>query len=103
MAIREGPRRVTDYALIIGHVWRCTACRNALLTNPETTWIGYKLSEEQRERIQAMDDDDFQTATRLAEATGLSVDELYAAIDHPRARLRHLGSVKGEAYNRSFR
>ena len=103
MAIREDPRRVTDYALIIGHVWRCTACCADLLADPQTTWIGYKLSETQRECILGLDDDVFQTATRLAEVTGLSVDELYAAIDHPRARLRHLGSVKGEAYDRSFR
>jgi hypothetical protein len=32
----------------------------------------------------------------LAEVTVLSVPEIDAAIDHPRARLRHLGSVKGE-------
>jgi len=102
MALRENPKRVTDYALIIGHVWRCTACRDALLTSPETTWIGYKLSDQERERIQDMDSDDFLTATRLAEVTGLSTDELYAAIDHPRARLRHLGSVKGDAYRNSY-
>lgn len=90
--------RVSDFALIIGHVWRCPDCRHDLLENPESTWIGYKLSDSQRNAILALDTDSFQTATGLADATGLPLEDLYRAIDHPRARLRHLGSVKGEAY-----
>jgi hypothetical protein len=92
--------RVTDYALIIGHVWRCANCRESLLTNPETTWLGYKLSEEQRGCIRELVDDSFQTLMRLTEATGLTAKEIEAAIEHPRARLRHLGSVKGDYYLR---
>jgi hypothetical protein len=91
-------KRVSDFALIIGHVWRCNACRDALLEDPETTWIGYKLDETQRQRISDLEAEAFQTVMLLSEATGLTSDELYAAIDHPRARLRHLGSVKGDAY-----
>ncbi len=102
MALRENPKRVTDYALIIGHVWRCTACRDALLTSPEATWIGYKLSDQERECIQEMDDSDFQTIARLVETTGLDAGEINAAIDHPRARLRHLGSVKGDDYRHNY-
>lgn len=92
--------RVQDYALIIGHVWRCTSCREALMTDPETTWLGYKLSDVQRDRIRELEDDDFQTLTRLTNATGLDPKELEAAIEHPRARLRHLGSVKGDYFLR---
>lgn len=88
--------RVTDFALIIGHVWRCTSCREALLRQPSLMWIGYKLSEQQRTCISNLGEDDFHTIMHLAEVTGLSVPEIDAAIDHPRARLRHLGSVKGE-------
>jgi hypothetical protein len=88
--------RVTDFALIIGHVWRCTGCRNALLSNPSLMWIGYKLSEDQRTCITNLNDEDFHTVMHLAEVTGLTVKEIDAAIDHPRARLRHLGSVKGD-------
>lgn len=88
--------RVTDFALIIGHVWRCTTCRDALLGNPPAMWVGYKLSEEQRSCITKLEDDDFRTIMHLAEVTGLTANEIDAAIDHPRARLRHLGSVKGE-------
>ena len=88
--------RVSDFALIIGHVWRCTTCRDALLENPQFMWIGYKLSESQRECLTTIDEEDFRTIQHLAEITGLTAREIDAAIDHPRARLRHLGSVKGE-------
>ena len=88
--------RVSDFALIIGHVWRCTSFRNELLENPATTWIGYKLTEAQRECLTGLGEDDFHTIMHLAEITGLTTREIDAAIDHPRARLRHLGSVKGE-------
>ncbi|MFO7632389.1 MAG: hypothetical protein R6W76_07615 [Caldilinea sp.] len=88
--------RVSDFALIIGHVWRCTACRDALIESPSTMGIGYKLSETQRECIANISEEDFRTMMHLAEITGLSMRELETAIDHPRARLRHLGSVKGE-------
>jgi hypothetical protein len=92
--------RVQDYALIIGHVWRCTGCRDALFESPETVWLGYKLSDLQRERILQLSDESFQTMNRLCEETGLDAKELEAAIEHPRARLRHLGSVKGEGFYR---
>ncbi len=88
--------RVSDFALIIGHVWRCTACRDILLERPHLIWIGHKLSESQRECLINMDEEDFRTIQHLAEVTGLAAREIDAAIDHPRARLRHLGSVKGE-------
>ena len=57
--------------------------------------VGFKLTEEQRACIAGMDDDDFRTITHLANVTGLTAQEIDSAIDHPRARLRHLGSVKG--------
>lgn len=92
--------RVTDYALLLGHVWRCPDCRAALVARPDVYWIGFKLSDLQRDAIRKLDDESFHTVMRLAELTGLSVRELDEAIDHPRARLRHLGVVKYET-NRS--
>lgn len=84
-------KRVSDYALIIGHTWRCGSCRERLLETPETLWLGYKLSEFQREQIVELTSESFGTMMSLAEATSLAMDEIEAAIDHPRARLRHLG------------
>lgn len=92
--------RVQDFALIIGHVWRCTTCRDALFESPETVWLGYKLNDYQRERILNLSDESFQSMAKLCEDTGLAAAELEAAIEHPRARLRHLGSVKGDGYSR---
>ncbi len=93
--------RVQDFALLIGHAWRCTNCRDALLGNPEATWVGYKLSEDQRERIRKLTNESFQTMMSLVEVTGLSARELEAAVEHPRARLRHLGSYRGDYFFRT--
>jgi len=92
--------RVQDFALMIGHAWRCTDCRAALLENPEVMWLGHKLSEQQRAAVLKLTDEAFQTVERLAGATGLDPKELEVAIEHPRARLRHLGSVKGDYFLR---
>ncbi|MDQ3249946.1 MAG: hypothetical protein M3Q45_12170 [Chloroflexota bacterium] len=86
--------RVQDFALLIGHVWRCTTCRNALLERPEAVLIGFKLDEAQRERVLKLSEDSFQTMMKLVDETGLSDRELNEAIDHPRARLRHLNGAK---------
>ncbi|MEZ4729498.1 MAG: hypothetical protein R3E79_20395 [Caldilineaceae bacterium] len=91
--------RVRDFALLIGHAWRCTRCRDALLEAPTTACIGFKLDEEQRELVQKLTVDSFHTVTKLAEATGLPIRELDEAIDHPRARLRHLA---GDRYDFQF-
>ena len=57
-------------------------------------WIGFKLNEEQKGAIRHLTDESFQTLMRLSEETGLSTRELEEAVDHPRARLRHLGVIK---------
>jgi hypothetical protein len=82
--------RLQDYALLLGHVWRCTHCRESLLAQPELFWVGFKLDAQQRDCIKQLADDSFHTLIRLAEVSGLTVQELTVAIDHPRARLRHL-------------
>jgi len=92
--------RVQDFALIIGHVWRCNTCREELFEKPDTVWMGYKLNEDQKARIRTLTDESFASILRLADATGLDNKEIEAAIEHPRARLRHLGSVKGDYYQR---
>lgn len=93
--------RVQDFSLLIGHAWRCINCRDALLENPDLTWVGYKLSEDQRERIRKLTDESFQTMAKLVEATGLTARELEAAVEHPRARLRHLGSNRSDYFFRT--
>ena len=86
--------RVRDYFILIGHTWICPDCRLRLLTEPEVMLIGHKVSDEERACILVLTDESFGTMMALAEATGLSEDELREAIDHPRSRLRHFGVVK---------
>jgi hypothetical protein len=82
--------RVRDFLILIGHTWICLDCRSKLLENTEATLIGHKLSEFERERVLELKDESFRTMMDLETATGLSSDEIYLAIDHPRSRLRHL-------------
>lgn len=91
--------RVRDYALLIGHAWRCTHCRESLLSEPTAACIGFKLDDEQREAILSLTDESFNTVAKLAENAGLPVRELDEAIEHPRARLRHLA---GNRYDFQF-
>jgi hypothetical protein len=96
-----GNERVQDFALLLGHLWRCSRCRTALLAQPELFWVGYKLDQTQRDCIKNLSDESFHTVMRLAEISGLTTQDLYTAIDHPRARLRHLD---GQRYDfRTFR
>jgi len=91
--------RVRDFALLIGHAWRCTHCREDLLAEPTAACIGFKLDDEQREAILSLTDESFNTVAKLAESTGLPIRELDEAIEHPRARLRHLA---GNRYDFQF-
>lgn len=84
-------QRVRDYLILIGHTWICPDCRQRLLTETDVMLIGHKLSDEERERVGALNEDSYRTMMDLAAATGLSMDDLRLAIDHPRSRLRHLG------------
>ena len=90
--------RLRDFALIAGHTWRCYECRDLLLEAPEKTCRGYKLTEEEKESALELTEAHFQTVMALAEATQLTVKELEEAIDHPHARLRHLGVYRNNSY-----
>jgi len=90
-------RRIRDFALVVGHAWRCYECRDALLADPDKSWVGYKLTDDERERALQLSNESFRTVMALADATGLTVREIELAIDHPRARLRHIGVYKSPA------
>lgn len=96
------PPRIQDFALLIGHAWRCTRCREVLLENPRSAWVGFKLNEAQRECILDLSEESFQTTVGLAELTGLTMDELDEGINHPRARLRHLAGNRYDFQRASY-
>ncbi|RLT33092.1 MAG: hypothetical protein DWI57_17930 [Chloroflexi bacterium] len=83
--------RVRDYFILIGHAWICPDCRQRLLAEPETIIVGHKLSDEERACILVLTDESFGTMMTLATATGITVEDVHMAVDHPRSRLRHLG------------
>lgn len=88
--------RVRDFLILIGHTWMCLDCRRKLLEHPEATLIGHKLSEFERERVMKLTDSSYRTMMDLEAATGLTAEEVSLAVDHPRSRLRHLGTrVRG--------
>ncbi len=84
--------RVRDFLILIGHTWICLDCRRKLLEDTEATLIGHKLTEFERERLMELTENSFRTMMDLEAATGLTADEVSLAIDHPRSRLRHLGT-----------
>lgn len=91
--------RIRDFALVIGHVWRCYECRDRLIEDSVRTCRGYKLTEAERIMASTLTDESFSTVMILAQETGLSTQDLEKAIDHPHARLRHLGIYKsGHSY-----
>lgn len=94
--------RVRDFALLIGHAWRCTRCREMLIESPKSACIGFKLDEEQRECILNLTEESFQTTIKLVELTGIPMRELDEAINHPRARLRHLAGNRYDFHLASY-
>lgn len=91
--------RIRDFALVIGHVWRCYECREQLIEDSVRTCRGYKLSDAERIMAGKLTDESFNTVERLAKGTGITKKELEIAIEHPHARLRHLGVYKsGRSY-----
>jgi len=82
--------RTSDLAILLGHAMQCEPCRDRLLAAPERATVGRKLSAEQRQRLLKLTNEDFENMELLAQAAGLSQQELREGVDHPRARLRHL-------------
>lgn len=82
--------RASDLALLLGHVMQCEDCLQRFLSDPQRALIGRKVSVEQRERLLALQAEDFESSTILSKAVGLDATELIEMISHPRARLRHI-------------
>ncbi|MBP7963472.1 MAG: hypothetical protein KBG20_13180 [Caldilineaceae bacterium] len=86
--------RIRDYLIVVGHLWIGDECRDAFFKNPNSVLIGFKLTQDEKERLHKLTDASFSSMELLVEATGLEYDELREAIDHPRARMRHLTTRK---------
>ena len=86
--------RIRDYLIVIGHLWIGDECRDAFFENPSSVLIGFKLTQDEKERLHNLTEASFSSMELLVEATGLHYDDLREAIDHPRARMRHLTTRK---------
>lgn len=84
--------RLSDYQILIGHLWQCHECREALLRDPKSLTAGLKLTSAQLDILEELTRSPHELLDRLHCCTGLDSDEFKAAIDHPRSRLRHLGA-----------
>lgn len=82
--------RTSDLAIVLGHALQCEACRQRLLEEPDRVLVGRKITATQRADLAQLGEEDFASAATLAAAAGIPMAELVDALDHPRARLRHL-------------
>lgn len=89
--------RVSDYQILVGHLWQCVECREAFLANPQAMLVGLKLSDEQKNILHEFSKTPFKLLERLHSENGLTEAAFQVAVNHPRARLRHLGTRKADA------
>ena len=82
--------RTSDIAILLSHTMQCAECRDRLLSQPDRVLIGRKISEQQRAMLSSLSAEDFESAVTLAAAAGANSEELRDALNHPRARMRHL-------------
>ena len=83
--------RVSDYQILVGHLWQCRDCRETFLLDPQSVLVGLKLTEEQTTVILEMARTPFALPENLHSGSGLVESDFQTAVTHPRARLRHLG------------
>ena len=86
--------RVSDYQILVGHLWQCLECREAFLSDPRSMMVGLKLTQEQAATLQELAKSPYKLIDRLHVGTGLAEADFQTAVAHPRARLRHLGIRK---------
>ena len=78
-----------EVMLVLAHAISCTPCRERLLDQPNTIFMGRSLQADEKEALAKLTSKDFVTPELLARAIGVPVDELNTFRDHPVARLRH--------------
>lgn len=86
--------RISDYQILVGHLWQCLECREAFLSDPRSMMAGLKLTREQTAILQEFANSPYTLIDRLQGGTGLAEADFQTAVAHPRARLRHLGVRK---------
>ena len=83
--------RISDFDVAVGHLWHCDQCRRSFLSDPSSVMIGLKLSPDQRNVLNNLAAEPETLLDRLQHAWPTDDAAFERAINHPRARLRHLG------------
>jgi hypothetical protein len=78
-----------EFLIVLAHASSCLSCRYKLLGDPGSVLRGRALTEEEREKLSHLSDQDFVTTELLARGAGTTPDELRAYADHAVVRLRH--------------
>jgi hypothetical protein len=78
-----------EVLIVLAHAMNCMNCRDRLLREPSAVLRGRALTEEEREILSNLSDQDFQTAELLARGTGTTADNVRSYVDHAVVRLRH--------------
>ncbi len=78
-----------EVMIVLAHAQACSSCRERLLTNPDSVFLGRALTPDEKEALAKLRSGDFVTPEMLARAIDTPVDELQSYRDHPVARLRH--------------
>ncbi len=79
-----------EMMFVLAHTQLCAACRARLIAAPETVFAGHALTEEEKKTLSQLEQADFFTPERLAQASGISSAELAEYANHPVVRLRHV-------------
>ncbi len=85
---------ISDYLIVIGHLWYCADCRQELRRNPHAFMKGLKLTDDQKDSLLRWSTEPLSIVDRLSADSGLEPEDFQLCISHPRARLRHLGVQK---------
>ena len=86
--------RIPDFDLAVGHLWHCDQCRRSFLENPASIMIGLKLDAAQRSTLHKLAANPDTLLDQLQHVWPMDDAAFQRAISHPRARLRHLGSIR---------
>ncbi len=78
-----------EFLIVLAHAMSCSACRSRLLAEPATIFRGRSLTDDEKETLRHLSDEDFTTTELLARGSGARTDDLRAYADHAVVRLRH--------------
>ncbi len=78
-----------ELLIILAHALGCPKCRSRLLEEPQLALRGHALTEDEKQRLGKLTNEDFLTPQSLARSSGTAAADLQAFGDYGVVRLRH--------------